>query len=148
MSHLKDHELITTDLSLSDLTIYSRDCFILEEICVARSLNAIKAFSPCHIPCPRRFLTSFCSDVSFWFVFPFPRQAKVRLRRIFSSLYVCRLLLCTELLTDLGLKSINSWVFQEGVQFLKLLLSELIFLSTWPPLWKAPSFPLAVKLQP
>lgn len=65
MSHLKDHELITTDLSLSDLTIYSRDCFILEEICVARSVNAIEAFSPCHIPCLRRFLTSFCHDVSF-----------------------------------------------------------------------------------
>lgn len=48
MSHLEDHELITTDLSSSDLTIYSRDCFISEEICVARSLNAIKAFSPCH----------------------------------------------------------------------------------------------------
>jgi len=46
MSHLKDHELITTDLSLSDLTIYSRDCFISEEICVVRSLNATKAFSP------------------------------------------------------------------------------------------------------
>lgn len=86
MSHLKDHELITTDLSLSDLTIYSRDRFILEEICVARSVNAIEAFSPCHIPCLRRFLTSFCHDVSFWFVFPFPWQAKVRLRRVFSSL--------------------------------------------------------------
>lgn len=65
MSHLKDHELITTDLSWSDLTIYSRDCFILEEICVARSLNAIRAFSPCYIPCLRRFLKSVCYDVSF-----------------------------------------------------------------------------------
>lgn len=57
MSHLKDHELMTTDLSLSDLTIYCRDCFILEEICVARSLNAIKAFSRSHIPCLRGFLS-------------------------------------------------------------------------------------------
>lgn len=107
MSHLKDHELITTDLSLSDLAIYSRDCFILEKICVARSLNAIKAFSPCHIPCLRRFLTGFYSDgFLIIFFFSFSRQAKVRLQRVFSSLYLCNLLPCAELFPDQGLKSI------------------------------------------
>lgn len=107
LSHLKDHELITTDLSLSDLAIYSRDCFILEKICVTRSLNAIKAFSPCHIPCLRRFLTGFYSDgfLIFFFFFSLSWQAKVRLQRVFSSLYLCDLPLCAELFPDQGLKS-------------------------------------------
>lgn len=149
MSHLKDHELITTDLSLSDLTICSRDCFILEENCVARSLNAIKAFSPCHIACLRRFLTSFCSGVSFWFVFPFSWQAKIRLRRIFPSVYVCHLLLCIELLTDLGLKNqLIPGLFRRVSSSQCFFWVSSSFCLHGHLSERCPSFQLTVKLQP
>lgn len=143
MSHLKDHELKTTDLSLSDLTICSRDCFILEEICVARSLNAVKAFSPCSVPCLRRFLTSFYYEILSWFVFPFSWQAKMRLQIIFCTLYVCHLLCCAQnCLLICAWKLVNFCIVQKGIQFSILFLGKVIFLPTWPPLCEAPHSPL------
>lgn len=143
MSHLKDRELKTTDLSLSDLTICSRDCFILEEICVTRSLNAIKAFSLCSVPCLRRFLTSFYYKILSWFVFPFSWQAKMSLQKIFCSLYVCHLLYCAQnCLLICAWKLVNFWVVQEGMQLSILFLAKFIFLPTWPPLCKATHSPL------
>lgn len=105
MSYLKDHELKTTDLSLSDLTICSRDCFILEEIRVARSLYAVKAFSPCSIPCLRRFLTSFCYEILSWFVFSlFMAGQNEAVNNTLQFVCLSFAVLHTELLTDLCLK--------------------------------------------
>lgn len=141
MSHLKDHELITTDLSLSDLAIYSRDCFILEKICVARSLNAIKAFSPCHIPCLRRFLTGFYSDgFLIIFFFPFHGRLKWDCKEYFP---VCTSVTCCHVQNCFLIKAwkaFDSWDIQEGVHFPVLILGELISLSRQPPL-EIPSLP-------
>lgn len=52
---------------------------------------------------------------------------------MFSSLYLCHLLLHTGLLTNPSLKITDSWAVQEGV-----FLGRLISLSMWPPLSKVP----------